>query len=165
MPGSGSGIKLICIRNTLVYLSRFKLINCTTDLFLGKAQIKQVLIEGLHTPVDELAGGEGQAGLGGQFLVSGGLAAVVLIRGVAGGALALVAMSQRRLFYVAVSACHIAVKIARIILKKLQRMLSNTFASRVEEACRGQCFGSGLNLFTQRKWIRIQARKNGPSSQ
>jgi hypothetical protein len=26
-------------------------------------------------------------------------------------------MSQRRLFYVAVSACHIAVKIARIILK------------------------------------------------
>ncbi len=58
-----------------------------------------MLVEGLHTPVDELAGGEGQAGLGGQFLVSGRPAAVVLVRGVAGRALALVAMSYRRLFF------------------------------------------------------------------
>ncbi len=57
-----------------------------------------MLVEGLHTPVHQLAGGEGQAGLGGQFLVSGGPAAVVLVRGVAGRALALVPMSYCRLF-------------------------------------------------------------------
>jgi hypothetical protein len=56
-----------------------------------------MLVEGLHTPVDELAGGEGEAGLGGQLLVSGRPAAV-LVRGVAGRALALVPMSYRRLF-------------------------------------------------------------------
>ncbi len=57
-----------------------------------------MLVEGLHAPIHQLAGGEGQAGLGGQFLVSGRPAAV-LVRGVAGRALALVvAMSQRRLF-------------------------------------------------------------------
>ncbi len=60
-----------------------------------------MLVECLHTPVDELAGGEGQAGLVSQLLVSGRPAAVVLVRGVAGRALALVvAVSQRRrLFY------------------------------------------------------------------